>query len=257
MLALQYTQHGPYCLNFCRLYIRFQALIIFWRTCLSLGVLTRVEGALMDLHEPVKGAYNRYFMDHWLLEKWIDVFVLDFTKKGGYKLKGIWTCDPSGGTSSPKVLSYTRCLKVWPGVPGAPKLLSHVSFYAQWAELSCNSSITMVFWLNLISDQPCLERRKLHSFPCQKYWKSRIICYAKMSKITLFLWKDFGLNFTLAEGLWSIPCLYLSWFNHGGPTKFKNIFFQQAKLRFLKRFQNFQNNLRGRVKKLGASYFEF
>ena len=29
----------------------------------------------------------------------------------------------------------------------------------------------------------------------------------KMSKITLFLWEEFGQNFTLAEGLWSIPCL--------------------------------------------------
>ena len=28
-----------------------------------------------------------------------------------------------------------------------------------------------------------------------------------MLKITLLLWKDFGKDFTLAEGLWSIPCL--------------------------------------------------
>ena len=61
------------------------------------------------------------------LENWIDVSVLDFTKKGGYYLKGIRTCNPCGGTSSPNVLSYTRCLKVWPGEPGVPKLLSHVS----------------------------------------------------------------------------------------------------------------------------------
>ena len=45
------------------------------------------------------------------------------------------------------------------------------------------------------------------------------ICYAtnfkiqeqfvmqKFSKIMLFLWKDFGQNFMLVEGLWSIPCL--------------------------------------------------
>ena len=42
------------------------------------------------------------------------------------------------------------------------------------------------------------------SLSCQK---SRIICFAKMSKITLYLWKNFGQNFTLAEGLWCIPCL--------------------------------------------------
>ena len=50
-------------------------------------------------------------------------------------------------------------------------------------------------------------------------WQIRTVCHAKndenhalfvlwkMSKITLLLWKDFGKNFTLVEGLWSIPCL--------------------------------------------------
>ena len=47
------------------------------------------------------------------------------------------------------------------------------------------------------------------SLPCQKCLKSRIICFAKMSKITLLLWKDFDPNFMLAEGFWSIPCLFI------------------------------------------------
>ena len=50
-LVLQWTLHGPtihtswpfiehyHFLNFYRVYIRFQALITFWKTCLSLGVL--------------------------------------------------------------------------------------------------------------------------------------------------------------------------------------------------------------------------
>ena len=62
-------------------------------------------------------------------ENWIDVSVLDSTKKGGYCLKGIRTCDPCGGTSSPNVLSYTRCLKVWPGEPGAPQTYKPCELY--------------------------------------------------------------------------------------------------------------------------------
>ena len=42
------------CLNFYRLYIRFQALIAFGRLVYPLGYKTRVEGALMDLHGPKK-----------------------------------------------------------------------------------------------------------------------------------------------------------------------------------------------------------
>ena len=56
--------------------------------------------------------------------------------------------------------------------------------------------------------------------------KNRIVCHAKnvenpglfvmgkMAKIMLLLWKDFGQNFTLAESLWSIPCLQKSWKYH-------------------------------------------
>ena len=47
----------------------------------------------------------------------------------------------------------------------------------------------------------CLEMTKLHSLAGRKCQKSRIICYAKMLKITLLLRKDFVQNFTLAEGL--------------------------------------------------------
>ena len=47
----------------------------------------------------------------------------------------------------------------------------------------------------------CLEMTKLCSLACQKCQKSRIICYAKMLKITLLLRKDFVQNFMLVEGL--------------------------------------------------------
>ena len=54
-----------------------------------------------------------------------------------------------------------------------------------------------------------LRWQKSHIFSYQKCQKSRRICYAKMLKITLLLWKDFGHNFMLAEGLGSIPCLFI------------------------------------------------
>ena len=58
-------------------------------------------------------------------------------------------------------------------------------------------------------------------FPEMRDDKNHTVCHAKnvknhawfviqkMSKIPLLLWKDFGQNFRLAEGLWSIPCLML------------------------------------------------
>ena len=54
-------------------------------------------------------------------ENWIEVSVL-------VELRTVRIM--TQGTSNPKVLSYTRCLKVWPGEPGVPKLLSHVKLFA-------------------------------------------------------------------------------------------------------------------------------
>ena len=46
-----------------------------------------------------------------------------------------------------------------------------------------------------------VKHDKMAQFVMPKCRKSGIIYYAKMSKITLLLWKDFCQNFTLAEGL--------------------------------------------------------
>ena len=62
-------------------------------------------------------------------------------------------------------------------------------------------------WIFYSVDLACTDMTKMHNLLCQKCYQSGTVCVAKMSKITLFLRKDFSQYFTLAEGLWSIPCL--------------------------------------------------
>ena len=64
-------------------------------------------------------------------------------------------------------------------------------------------------WILYSVDLVTPEMRKIAQFtlPCQKCQKSCIICFAKMLKIALLLWKDFCQKSMLAEGSWSIPCL--------------------------------------------------
>ena len=52
------------------------------------------------------------------------------------------------------------------------------------------------------------------------FWK--IFILPKMSKIMLFLWKNFGQISTLAEGLWNIPCLF--WVKNFGPPPLQRNF---------------------------------
>ena len=75
-LVLQWTLHGPtihtswpfiehyHFLNFYRVYIRFQALITFWKTCLSLGVLNYARRSSHGPSVAQKEPSNRYLMDH-------------------------------------------------------------------------------------------------------------------------------------------------------------------------------------------------
>ena len=54
-------------------------------------------------------------------------------------------------------------------------------------------------WILYSVNLACTEMAKKHNLLCQKCQKSRTFCFAKMSKITLFLWKDFGQNLCLRE----------------------------------------------------------
>ena len=55
----------------------------------------------------------------WKLDRWLCLHIIKVIAVNW--LKGIRTCHPSGETSNPKILSYTRCLKIWPGEPGVPQ----------------------------------------------------------------------------------------------------------------------------------------
>ena len=54
---------------------------------------------------------------HWKLDRWLCLHIIKVIAVNW--LKEIRTRHPSGGTSNPKILNYTRC-------QGSPKLLSHV-----------------------------------------------------------------------------------------------------------------------------------
>ena len=70
-------------------------------------------------------------------------------------------------------------------------------------------SYTELWWAGMWHFDPnrslCIAFERF-SF-CQKC-QNHAICCSKMSKSRCFLWKTFGQISTLAEGLWSIPCLF-------------------------------------------------
>ena len=125
-----------------------------------------------------------------------------------------------------KTTSFSQTLKIWEknvsSFQQGQKRASNI-IHSRPSELGPTATTTN--FVNINPDMEYFINLPWHKIQPKSFHKNSVIydkkaqfvmskvskitqnVFSKNVEITLFLWRDFGQNFLLAEGLWSIPCL--------------------------------------------------